>query len=92
MQSFGFVNVDYCQFAPEWGYQKPTRIFHNGSKKKDVRCNRQTCEACIIKAKSGRRIHKRRQTQGKNGQRRISGKALYRVPEPLITYLVKGKY
>jgi hypothetical protein len=92
MQSFVYINVDYCQFAPEWGYQKPTRIFHNGPKRKDVRCNRKTCEACITSGKTGRRIQKRRQTQGKNGQRRIAGKALYRVPEKLITYLGKGNY
>jgi hypothetical protein len=61
MQSLQYVDVDYCQF--DFLYQKPTRIWYDGSNQiKDKKCVRSKCEACIVSAKTGRLIHKTRQT------------------------------
>ena len=86
MQGYKYVDLDYCQFG--FLYQKPTRIWHGSKGIKDKKCVRSECEACIISLKTGRLVHKNRQTQGLNGQRRISGKLLYRIPEKLIHYIL----
>ena len=89
MQAFQYADVDYCQFAPEWGYQKPTRIWFGGKVDlKNKKCVRNRCKACIRSTLTNRLVHAQQQTQGKNDQMRVSGCALYRVPLLLVHAII----
>ena len=85
MKDLPWVDVDYCQFA-EWGYQKPTRIW-GGEHVKCLEprlCDLSTCPNVVVRP-SGKKGH--REPLGGNHMT-VTRKEKYRVPAPLIWYLM----
>ena len=88
------IDIDYCRFTTEWGYNKPTRFWvadWMADQLESVVC-RQDC-GNIIEDDHGRLRH-RVQLGGtaKGGvQRQGNREQLYRIPDAVIGYLVGDK-
>ena len=82
------VDLDYCQFAPQWGYRKRTRFWGSWqiSTRQNILCDPKTCP-CVIQGESGFLRH--RQWLGGKGRQPTTWEK-YRIPEGIVRYLLLG--
>jgi site-specific DNA-cytosine methylase len=84
MRNISYIQVDYCQFQPWWGYKKPTFIFGTVQGLKNQVCDGWTCKAIM----PGTKRHKI--WLGGLGTV-LNQKDKFRVPKALIEYLCTGQ-
>jgi hypothetical protein len=84
MTGVPFLDVDYCQFS-DWGYQKPTRIWGCPAiaNLANQVCDHKSCPN-LVDAPGG--VRHREKLSG--NQINFSTKEKYRMPVPLIKYLL----